>query len=403
MDTLRVLVLCLILTSLSVLFHVPWGLGTVAEVYVSPRDNVSYTDTAYVGSKFNVTVWVSSVADLAGWQVQFDYDSTMLNATRVWQPNWDAQYVFYGRTTFPTASFSVGRVVVGDALLPWNQSKFSGSGKLCIVELQRMAKPQAGKELSCTLDISQGDFYTYLLDSNMNKMPITKTNGYYEYVDRHPPISSFNELFAHNVDVRFVYPSDSSIKPLGCVAAMVSDWTASAFLYVLVDAVKEGLDTDGLFVNQTTGRTQGSNGTGIISFGGPIVNPILRYAENASTSSEERAPVKFSSSNGIFSFQYANGTNIQGAQLNMSYINNDKDMFVIEVFRDRDGKYLLLCYGFGWKGTYAAGKYFYTVVYPSIQTHSESWIIVKWEDTNGDGFVNAPADGDSYTVIATGS
>jgi hypothetical protein len=78
-------------------------------------------------------------------------------------------------------------------------------------------------------------------------------------------------------------------------------------------------------------------------------------------------------------------------------------MFVIEVFRDRDGKYLLLCYGFGWKGTYAAGKYFYTVVYPSIQTHSESWIIVKWEDTNGNGFVNTQTEGDTYTVVARDS
>ena len=78
-------------------------------------------------------------------------------------------------------------------------------------------------------------------------------------------------------------------------------------------------------------------------------------------------------------------------------------MFVIESYRDHDGKYVMLCYGFGWKGTYAAGKYLDVVIYPNLEAYAESWIIVRWEDTKGDGFVNAPADGDSYTVIATGS
>lgn len=89
--------------------------------------------------------------------------------------------------------------------------------------------------------------------------------------------------------------------------------------------------------------------------------------------------------------------------MSLSSINNVKDMFVTELFRDCDGRHILLCYGLGWKGTYAAGKYFDAVIYPSLQAHTESWIIVRWEDTNGGGFVNAPGAGDSYVVIATGS
>ena len=78
------------------------------------------------------------------------------------------------------------------------------------------------------------------------------------------------------------------------------------------------------------------------------------------------------------------------------------DMFVIEVYRDGDGRNEMLCYGFGWKGTYAAGKYFETEIYPNIDSYPYSWIIVMWFDANGDGFVNTAADGDTYTVIATG-
>lgn len=29
-------------------------------------------------------------------------------------------------------------------------------------------------------------------------------------------------------------------------------------------------------------------------------------------------------------------------------------------------------------------------------------MILKWEDTNGDGFVNMPDEGDTYTLIAQG-
>jgi hypothetical protein len=91
-----------------------------------------------------------------------------------------------------------------------------------------------------------------------------------------------------------------------------------------------------------------------------------------------------------------------GAELVVSFINQDKDMFVIEVYRDGDKRNIMLSCGFGWKGTYAAGKYFDQIVYHTLSAYDVSWVIVKWEDTNGNGFVNNPGDGDSYTLIASG-
>ena len=82
-------------------------------------------------------------------------------------------------------------------------------------------------------------------------------------------------------------------------------------------------------------------------------------------------------------------------------ISSNTDMFVIEIYHDRDGRYMMLCYGFGWKGTYAAGKYFDTTIYPTIATCPYTWLIVKWEDINGNGFVNTAAGGNTDTVIAT--
>jgi outer membrane protein assembly factor BamB len=216
-----------------------------------------------------------------------------------------------------------------------------------------------------------------------------------------PYICDFDSLFKHN-NVRMIYPSNETSKPLGCSPAMVSDWTASAFIYTKLETVTEGTDTDSEFVDQSSGKPMGAERAGVVSFGGPLVNPVVAYAESGTTPPSNRAPLKFYADAGMFYFQHGDGTSISGASLPLSVINNNMDMFLIEVYRDGDGRYILLCYGFGWKGTYAAGKYFDTEIYPNIGSYPYTWIIIKWEDTNGNGFVNTAAEGDTYTVIATG-
>ncbi len=215
-----------------------------------------------------------------------------------------------------------------------------------------------------------------------------------------PCVSDFDALFTFN-NVRVIYPSEQTPKPLGCSQAMLSDWTASAFIYTKLENATEGLDTDSAFVNQSSGKPVGAAGSGLISFGGPIVNPIVAYAESAATPTGDRAPIKFYQNAETCYFQLQDGTSIQGAALSSSSVNNGVDMFVIEAYRDRDGRNVMLCYGFGWKGTYAAGKYFDTAIYPNITAYPYNWIIVLWSDTNGNGFVNTAAGGDTYTIIAT--
>jgi hypothetical protein len=213
-------------------------------------------------------------------------------------------------------------------------------------------------------------------------------------------ISDFDNLFKFN-SVRMIYPSEQTLKPLNCSSAMGNDWAASAFIFTKLETVVEGTDTDSAFVNQTTGKPLGATGTGLISFGGPIVNPVVAYAEREATPTGDRAPLKFYQNAETCSFQLQDGTSIHGAGLSLSSINSNLDMFVIEVYQDSDGRNEMLCYGFGWKGTYAAGKYFDTEIYPNITAYPYSWLIVLWSDTNGNGFVNTAADGDSYAVIAT--
>ncbi|MFB3888641.1 MAG: C25 family cysteine peptidase [Candidatus Bathyarchaeia archaeon] len=214
-------------------------------------------------------------------------------------------------------------------------------------------------------------------------------------------ISDFETQFA-SAYVRMIYPSTSAQKPLGCAPAMVSDWLASAFISTKLSNFEEGLDTDPDFIQPATGWPPGLPGTGIVSFGGPVVSPLVKYAESDSTPGPDRAPIKYGTVGANCAFQHADGTSIAGATLPFSVINNDQDMFVIETYEDGAARNILLCYGFGWQGTYAAGKYFEGEIFPNLDSYPYSWIIVKWQDTNGDGLVNLPGQGDTYTPIAQG-
>lgn len=220
-----------------------------------------------------------------------------------------------------------------------------------------------------------------------------------DYVEIGRLISCFSHLYEYNL-VRTVYPSNAESKPLGCGKAMETDWLASAFITSTLNNYSEALDVEENFVNQTSGKVFADPGCGVISFGGPFVNPVAKYAESEDAPEEDRAPVKFHLDGTTFRYQHVNGTDIPGAELPESVINDDQDMFLIEVFKDGDGRFIMLCYGFCWKGTYAAGKYFSNVIYPDLESWPYSWVIVKWEDTNGNGFVNTEPDGDVYTLIA---
>lgn len=221
-----------------------------------------------------------------------------------------------------------------------------------------------------------------------------------------PALEHFDLIFSTN-NVNMIYPSENSSKPLGCLPASVSDWLSSMAVSTKLENYHEGLDTESNFVNQVTGKAVGDSGTGIVTFGGRFVNPVVKYAESDTTPLAGRAPIRFFDGGANYYFQHWNGSSITNAYVPSSIIHSstgyNQDMFVIEVYKDGEGRYMMICYGFGWKGTYAAGKYFDTSIYPNLNLQNERWIIVKWDDSNNNGFVNNPGDGDTYTIIASGS
>lgn len=169
-----------------------------SRIYFDPSDYIFDAAAVSVGYKFNVTLKVSNVIDLGGWQVAMYYNDDIINVTRWFEPTWDPQYVFYGMTTtaLPTPPEYAynhwgpgnGSATVTAMLFPPppDQPSFTGSGKLCIFEFEIKAVPPEGERYFCYLKIDNDD--TYMLDSEGEDIrDVVKVDGYYQVGRGVPP------------------------------------------------------------------------------------------------------------------------------------------------------------------------------------------------------------------------
>jgi hypothetical protein len=173
-----------IIAVLSMAIGVSYVRADVGDVafYVAPADNSFTTSTTAVGTRFNITVmWKDTgtpLNEVFAWQTTMYYNSTLLNCTRTWQPVWDTDYIFYGKTSVkPGAAFSPDNVQIMDSL-------YSGSGsgalkKLVIIEMEIMYAPPQGMAVSSALNINNAD--TYWSPDGATWNDPTRTDGAYSY------------------------------------------------------------------------------------------------------------------------------------------------------------------------------------------------------------------------------
>ncbi len=170
------------------------------DVYVAPPEVVYTTANATVGTRFNVTVWLSSTEypyNLMMWQVYMTFNDALINVTQVfvsskwvivaWPNNylgaraWDSQYIFYGQAggaigqpTYYSLGPSSGALMIGDLLMA--DVAINAAGILCTVEFEIQQLPGEGETLSCAIGINNDN--TFLYDS-MGQIDATKQDGQY--------------------------------------------------------------------------------------------------------------------------------------------------------------------------------------------------------------------------------
>ncbi|MEM3627873.1 MAG: cohesin domain-containing protein [Candidatus Bathyarchaeia archaeon] len=160
-----------------------------SEVYVDPPDYIYDASTTPIGTLFNVTVKVKYVTDMKTWQVKMWFNDSFINVTRWYEPKWDSNYVFYGKTTLPVpappqvAYGPGGWCGVGASLFPAPSpgEGFTGSGVLCIITFNITALPPPNKTYACLLNITNypDTFWIRAGETAKLRYDIYR-NGYYE-------------------------------------------------------------------------------------------------------------------------------------------------------------------------------------------------------------------------------
>jgi hypothetical protein len=159
-------------------------------IYLAPSNKIYTTDTASVGTKFNVTVWAENAPNIGGAQIYLEFNDTIINVTRWFEPKDDPQYVFFGKGTsaLPTppndAAYqhlgpNKGKVLISVSLFPPSPPYFTGSGKICVFEFKITKVPTVGNYTSGLVMNSDN---TFMLDGDTgNNVPgVNIEDGYYE-------------------------------------------------------------------------------------------------------------------------------------------------------------------------------------------------------------------------------
>jgi len=196
-------------------------------------------------------------------------------------------------------------------------------------------------------------------------------------------------------DVNFIYPDHTGSKPPGVQHALLSDWTAAGYIAgMCTNRQNETTDTNQLVISHGDGSVLLLDKT-VVLFGGPVVNAPVKYYEN-----NRIAPVYYRYVSGVNYWYTFDGTRLEQTRMTFSEIDSGQDMFVVEAFMDNNGNKILIVYGYGWKGTFAGGKFFKFVIDPDKINYDGSYYMFKWIDNNGDGFVDL--DEISTSATATG-
>jgi len=193
-------------------------------LYLDPSENGFDANTTSVGHRFNVTVWVANVTELAAAQIYIEFNDTMINATRWFEPKNDTEYIFYGMMTSSVPSLSndtsyihlaygKARVMITIILFPTPpaQPTVSGSGKICTFEFNVTSLPPQNCILSLhnLTDIGR----TFLLDGSGAEISGVKLeDGSYTFIPELPPFLALPLLMASTVVILLLRKRTSTRK-----------------------------------------------------------------------------------------------------------------------------------------------------------------------------------------------
>lgn len=122
------------------------------------------------------------------------------------------------------------------------------------------------------------------------------------------------------------------------------------------------------------------NGKYLVLFGGPSVQPVVKFYEDNS-----QTPVVISFVNAThFAWTTRQHEVISKDIMSVQEFDLHHDTFMFEFFVDNYGRKVFVSYGWNWQGTVAAVTYLVKVVIPSINDYKNPYYTFRWADTDND-------------------
>jgi len=173
--------------------------------------------------------------------------------------------------------------------------------------------------------------------------------------------------------VHFLYMNpDESVK-----AEAAYDAIASGILYGLGlnPQQQQFTSNSNLILESGELNTSKINNSVVVLFGGPCPQKTVRYYEEAGLT-----PLRFAAN--ATHYMLVTQANFTVATLGRNNAESGhEDMFTIEVFKDKTN-IIVIMYGFGWKGTWAAGIYFKEVILKNLNAYSDNCYVYHWVDSS---------------------
>jgi M6 family metalloprotease-like protein len=168
------------------------------------------------------------------------------------------------------------------------------------------------------------------------------------------------------------------------------DDSAMGFIYAHRGAPKVLFTKTDTSRVQSSGQPTWSGYAHLVTVGGPGANPTVKYYED-----QGLAPLRYAGTSTQVIIMYGSEVKLD---VPLSSINQGNDYFVMEVVADGSHKVIML-WGVGGWGTYASGVYF-DGKFTDMASLTDGWYIFRWQDLNGNGVPDYPAE---FTIVASGS
>lgn len=160
-------------------------------MWIEPSSVFFSLDDASIGDRFNVTIWLNVTSDnVCAYQIALYYNCSHLkgvNADFTAEPTSEFMEGHDTATGGPLIdTFGNGSVFAGESCKPADYIPAPRAGSVIWIEFEIIAEPSEGETLVSLFDISSAyPDNTFVLDENLDDIPITTYDGTYTFGNTH--------------------------------------------------------------------------------------------------------------------------------------------------------------------------------------------------------------------------